>query len=171
MVSDDLLLLNVKNWNLDRRNKLHAIARFLAGIICGSIWGSFPVWGSFAVGDHLQRCKNLPKLRKWSKVDVPSGWSLKVILKYPLIPISGYVPLFPIPLDGADWKRKSLRKREGLWEISSQGDEASLWSSAHAIIFGHVEWITSYVQSQNGRNYVIFIVLLGLFFQARENIN
>ena len=25
------------------------------GIICGAIWGSFPVWGSFAVGDHLWR--------------------------------------------------------------------------------------------------------------------
>ena len=30
------------------------------GIICGLIWGSFPVWGSFAVGDHLQRC-TVPK--------------------------------------------------------------------------------------------------------------
>ena len=26
------------------------------GIIYGSIRGSFPVWGSFAVGDHLRRC-------------------------------------------------------------------------------------------------------------------
>ena len=26
------------------------------GIICGPIWGSFPVWGLFAVGDHLRRC-------------------------------------------------------------------------------------------------------------------
>ena len=26
------------------------------GIICGLIWGSFQVWGSFAVGDHLRRC-------------------------------------------------------------------------------------------------------------------
>ena len=26
------------------------------GIICGPFWGSFPVWGSFAVGDHLRRC-------------------------------------------------------------------------------------------------------------------
>ena len=25
-------------------------------IICGPIWGSFPVWESFAVGDHLGRC-------------------------------------------------------------------------------------------------------------------
>ena len=31
----------------------------LFGIICGSIWGSFPVWGSFAVGDHLRRCTEL----------------------------------------------------------------------------------------------------------------
>ena len=29
------------------------------GIICGSIWGSFEVWGSFAVGDHLRRCTTL----------------------------------------------------------------------------------------------------------------
>ena len=26
------------------------------GIICGPIWGSLPVWESFAVGDHLRRC-------------------------------------------------------------------------------------------------------------------
>ena len=26
------------------------------GIICGPVLGSFPVWGSFAVGDHLRRC-------------------------------------------------------------------------------------------------------------------
>ena len=26
------------------------------GIICGPIWGSFPAWGSLAVGDHLRRC-------------------------------------------------------------------------------------------------------------------
>ena len=26
------------------------------GIISGPIWGSFPAWGSFAVGDHLRRC-------------------------------------------------------------------------------------------------------------------
>ena len=32
------------------------------GIICGSIWESFPVWGSFAVGDHLRRCTELAGL-------------------------------------------------------------------------------------------------------------
>ena len=55
-----------KNWNLDPRNKLHTITHFHAGsftvytgdhlplgIIWGPIWGSFPVLGSFAVGDHL----------------------------------------------------------------------------------------------------------------------
>ena len=26
------------------------------GIICGPVWGSLPVWGSFAVGDHLRPC-------------------------------------------------------------------------------------------------------------------
>ena len=26
------------------------------GIICGPVWWSFPVWGSFTVGDHLRRC-------------------------------------------------------------------------------------------------------------------
>ena len=31
--------------------------RSTLGIICGQIWGSFPVWGSFVVGDHLRRCK------------------------------------------------------------------------------------------------------------------
>ena len=30
------------------------------GIICGPIWGSSQVWGSFAVGDHLRRCTVLP---------------------------------------------------------------------------------------------------------------
>ena len=29
------------------------------GIICGSIWGSFPLWVSFAVGDHLRHCTQL----------------------------------------------------------------------------------------------------------------
>ena len=61
MVSHDLLLFMLKKWNLDGRNKLHAIPRFPSGsfavhigdhlrfgIICGPIWGSFPVWGSFA---------------------------------------------------------------------------------------------------------------------------
>ena len=59
----------VKNWNLDPWNKLHAIPRFTARIICGPHRGSFaawdhlrlgiiygPIWGSFAVGDHLRRC-------------------------------------------------------------------------------------------------------------------
>ena len=49
--------------------KLHAILPFPAGsfsvhigdhlrfaIICGPIWGSFAVWGSFLLGDHLRRC-------------------------------------------------------------------------------------------------------------------
>ena len=49
--------------------KIHAIRYFPAGsfavhigdhlrfgIICGPIWGSIAVWGSFAVGDHLRRC-------------------------------------------------------------------------------------------------------------------
>ena len=46
------------------RAKLHAIPRFLfrdhlrfkLGIICGRFWGSFAVWGLFAVGDHLRYC-------------------------------------------------------------------------------------------------------------------
>ena len=39
-----------------RSLKLHAILRFYSGIICGPIWGSFVVLGSFAVqsGDHLR---------------------------------------------------------------------------------------------------------------------
>ena len=54
------------------KSKLHAIPRFPAGsfavhigdhlrfgIICGPIRLSFPVWGSFAVGDHL-RCRAAP---------------------------------------------------------------------------------------------------------------
>ena len=53
----------------NRDTKLHAIPHFAAGsfavhigvhlwfgIICGPVWGSSPVWGSFAVGDHLRRC-------------------------------------------------------------------------------------------------------------------
>ena len=36
--------------------KLHAIPIFFSGIICGPLWGSFVVLGSFAVqfGDHLR---------------------------------------------------------------------------------------------------------------------
>ena len=34
-----------------RRDHLPSIS----GIICGPIWGSFAVWESFAVGDHLRR--------------------------------------------------------------------------------------------------------------------
>ena len=63
MVSYDLLLFMLKKWNLDRRNKLHAIPRFPPGSFAVHIGdhlrsnlGSFPVWGSFAVGDHLRRC-------------------------------------------------------------------------------------------------------------------
>ena len=57
--------MKIKN----RDTKLHAIPHFAAGsfavhigvhlrfgIICGPVWGSSPVWGSFAVGDHLRRC-------------------------------------------------------------------------------------------------------------------
>ena len=32
-----------------------------SGIICGPFWGSFAVWGSFPVGDHLRRCTDLIK--------------------------------------------------------------------------------------------------------------
>ena len=52
-----------------QETKIHAIRCFPAGsfavhigdhlrfgIICGRISGSFSVWGSFAVGDHLRRC-------------------------------------------------------------------------------------------------------------------
>ena len=63
MVSYDLhlFMLQKNQWNLDRRNKLHAIPHLPPGsfavhigdhlrfgIICGPIWGSFPVWGSFS---------------------------------------------------------------------------------------------------------------------------
>ena len=64
----------IKNKKKLQDNKLHAIPRFSAGsfvvhigdhfrsgIICGLISGSFPVWGSFAVGDQLQRCTGLWK--------------------------------------------------------------------------------------------------------------
>ena len=50
-----------------KETKIHAIRCFPAGsfavrigdhvrfgIICGPIWGSFAVWRSFAVGDHLR---------------------------------------------------------------------------------------------------------------------
>ena len=52
-----------------QETKIHTIPRFPAGsfavqigdhlrfgIIFGPLWGSFPVWESFAVGDHLRRC-------------------------------------------------------------------------------------------------------------------
>ena len=51
-----------------QETKLHAIPRLPVesfavhigdhlrfGIICNPSWGSFPVWESFAVGDHLRR--------------------------------------------------------------------------------------------------------------------
>ena len=63
MVSYDLLLFMIKKLNLDRRNKLHATPRFPPGsfpvhigdhlrfgIICGPIWGSFPVWSGIICG-------------------------------------------------------------------------------------------------------------------------
>ena len=72
MASYCLLLLMLKIENLDPRNKLRAIPRFPAGsfavhigdhlrfgIICGPIWGSLLVWGSFAVGDHFWRCTKI----------------------------------------------------------------------------------------------------------------
>ena len=45
MVSYDLFLGKVKNWNLDPKNKLHVTPPFSGGIIYGPIWGLFPVWG------------------------------------------------------------------------------------------------------------------------------
>ena len=67
MVSYDLLLFMLKiETTTVPRNKLYAIPRFPTGsfavyvgdhlrfgIICG------PIWGSFAVGDHLRRCTQL----------------------------------------------------------------------------------------------------------------
>ena len=43
---------------------VHIGDRFRFGIICGPIWGSFSVWGSFAVRDHLRRCTGL--LHVWN---------------------------------------------------------------------------------------------------------
>ena len=34
--------------NKIQETKIRAIRYFPAGIICGPIWGSFPVWGSFS---------------------------------------------------------------------------------------------------------------------------
>ena len=63
MVSYDLLLLMLKietstpgtNSIVFRPDHLWSTS----GIICGPILGSFAVWGSFAVGDHLWRCTGL----------------------------------------------------------------------------------------------------------------
>ena len=44
----------VKNWNLDPRNKLHAIPCFTAGIICVPHRGSFAVRDHFRSRDHLR---------------------------------------------------------------------------------------------------------------------
>ena len=63
MVGHDLLLLMLKietstpgtnsmPFLVFRRDHLRSTSR----IICGPIWGSLAVWGSFAVGDHLRRC-------------------------------------------------------------------------------------------------------------------
>ena len=66
MVSYDLLLFMLKIETTSRiTNSMPFLVfrrdhlRSTAGIICGPIWGSFPVWESFAVGDHLRRCTDL----------------------------------------------------------------------------------------------------------------
>ena len=70
MVSYDLLLFMLKietetpetdsmSFLVFRRDHLRSTTGSFAvyiGIICGSIWGSFPFWRSFAAGDHLRRC-------------------------------------------------------------------------------------------------------------------
>ena len=54
-----------------QKTKLHAILRFPVGIICGPFWGSFPVWGLFAVGDHLRCCTDLPLTEKRFACQLP----------------------------------------------------------------------------------------------------
>ena len=70
MVSNDLLLFMLKiETSTGEQTPCHS--PFSGGItcgphrgsfavrdhFCGAIWGSFPAWGSFAVGDHLRSCK------------------------------------------------------------------------------------------------------------------
>jgi len=49
-----LKINNEKKKNTGNQSPCHS--SLSGGIICGPIWGSFLVWGSFAVGDHLRRC-------------------------------------------------------------------------------------------------------------------
>ena len=67
-----LAFVYVENWNHDPRNKFHAILRFPTGSFVvyigdqmqfGVIFG--PIWGSFAVGDHLRRCTVLKIILYW----------------------------------------------------------------------------------------------------------
>ena len=70
--------INITNLKKIQETKIHATRCFPVGsfavhigdhlrfgIICGSIWGSFPVWGSFAVGDHLRRCTEPKTIYKY----------------------------------------------------------------------------------------------------------
>ena len=66
MVSYYLLLFMLKNETSTIETNFVPFLHFrqdhlrsTSGIICGSIWGSFPAWGSFAVGDHLRRWRSL----------------------------------------------------------------------------------------------------------------
>ena len=88
MVSYDLLLFMLKiETTTGPRNKFHAIPRFPTGsfavyvgdhlrfgIICGPIWGSFTVWGSFAaLYNTLRRLALFVYLGHPAKSDVTSG--------------------------------------------------------------------------------------------------
>ena len=64
--------MKMNNFQKIQETKLHAIPRFPAGIICGPVWGSLPVRGSFAVGNHLRRCASV-NLSKYFNKYLKSG--------------------------------------------------------------------------------------------------
>ena len=73
MVGYDLLLFGLKIENTTRGTKSMPFLFFrrdhlrsASGIICGPIWGSFAVWASFVVGDHLRRCTSLKIIASFS---------------------------------------------------------------------------------------------------------
>ena len=65
---------------------VHIGDQFRFGIICGPIWGSFPVWASFAVGDHLRRCTVLEGFRRFSFVLFLNKYFLNLHLLTLLLP-------------------------------------------------------------------------------------
>ena len=78
MVSYDLLLFMLKiESSTQGTNSMPSLVfrrdHLCFGIICSPIWGSFLVWGSFVVEDHLWCCTDLFN-KSLSSGIVPNEW-------------------------------------------------------------------------------------------------